>query len=301
MRLLRDLLPLGALLLGLVGSSWFSPFVGLIPWAIASMLFLTFLGVPPRQLQLERAHAVLIAVELLLVGLGLLVYRFCPSLGVGVVLLLMTPTATAAPSIVALLGGRVGFVASSMLLAHAQTVVLAPLLLPLIAPVSPVTTSFVGQVLEVLGSLAPLVLLPIALAWGLRLCCPRQATCLADQKQLPYIIWLASLVLLMAHTGQLLSRYADVWSWTTLGGYLAMGFGVCLLEFALGHYLAPRLGLERHAVRQSLGQKNTTLALWLATSFLPPLVATAAASYILWQNLVITLLMMRHRKASSSQ
>lgn len=293
MRLIKDLLPLVALVLGFLGSRWFSPFVGLIPWAIAAMLFLTFLGVPPRGLRLERAHFFLLGIELLLIALGLAVYSLAPSLGVGLVLLLMTPTATAAPSIVFLLGGNVGFVASSMLLAHGLVVGLAPVVLPVITSGSHANLSFLAQATEVLLSIAPLVLLPIVLAWGLRAGCPQIAQSIVVRKRLPYFIWLSSLVLLMAHTGQLLTDYAEVWSWSDLTLYLILGFVVCALEFALGHYIAPILGGERQAIRQSLGQKNTTLALWLATNFLPPLTATAAASYILWQNLFITIVMMR--------
>lgn len=292
MRLARDLLPLGALLLGLLGSRWLVPLTPLIPWAIASMLFLTFLGVRPRELRLRRTHLVVLGLELLLVALGLWLYLYQPSLGVPVVLLLITPTATAAPSIVQLLGGQVGFVASSMLLAHTLAVVLAPIVLPLIAPSADVA-SFAEQALGVLLNIAPLVLLPIALAWCVRWWLPQLSERMLRIRSLPYIIWLSSLVLLMAHTGELLTTYAEAWRWADLLYYLCIGLVVCVGEFALGHLLATPLGVERHALRQSLGQKNTTLALWLATLFLPPLISVVVAGYIVWQNLCITLLMMR--------
>lgn len=300
MRLTRELLPLAALALGLVSRAWLSPLTGLIPWAIAAMLFLTFLGVAPSALRPRWAHLWLTVVELLLIALGLAVHAVCPTVGVGAVLLLMTPTATAAPSIVHLLGGNVGFVAGAMILAHGRAVLLTPLLLPLISPETTGSLSFASQATEVLASIAPLVLVPIALAWGLRWGCPTWAGRLSAYKQLPYLIWLSSLVLLMTRTAQLLVDYAEAWAWGDLVLYLAIGLAVCALEFALGHVLAPRLGVERHAARQSLAQKNTTLALWLATLYLPPLSATAAASYILWQNIAITFLMLRRSRSEVS-
>lgn len=262
------------------------------------MLFLTFSGVPATKLRLRKAHFSLLGIELLLLVLGLIYCIYSPLIGIGVVLLFMTPTATAAPSIVSLLGGDVGFVASSMLLAHGSIVILAPLLLPIISP-SGATLPFVTQATEIFSSLTFLVLLPIGLAWGVRALRPALSERIAQQRQLPYFIWLSSLVLLMAHTQQLLLTDPHSWNWRDMSSCLAVGLVVCLLEFSLGHSLARPLGIERHAARQSLGQKNTTLALWLATFFLPPLIATVVAGYILWQNLFITLLMMRRCPPSS--
>jgi hypothetical protein len=37
---------------------------------------------------------------------------------------------------------------------------------------------------------------------------------------------------------------------------------------------------------QSLGQKNTVLAVWMAQSFLDPISSIAPTAYIVWQNFV---------------
>ena len=37
---------------------------------------------------------------------------------------------------------------------------------------------------------------------------------------------------------------------------------------------------------QSLGQKNTVLAVWLALNYLNPLVSAAPAAYVAWHNIV---------------
>ena len=37
---------------------------------------------------------------------------------------------------------------------------------------------------------------------------------------------------------------------------------------------------------QSLGQKNTVLAVWMAQSFLDPIASIAPTAYIVWQNFV---------------
>ncbi|MGL5317864.1 MAG: transporter, partial [Bacteroidales bacterium] len=40
------------------------------------------------------------------------------------------------------------------------------------------------------------------------------------------------------------------------------------------------------ACGQSLGQKNTILAIWLTHTYINPMVAIAPASYVLWQNCI---------------
>lgn len=45
---------------------------------------------------------------------------------------------------------------------------------------------------------------------------------------------------------------------------------------------------------QSLGQKNTVLAVWMAQSFLDPISSIAPTAYIVWQNFVNSYQIYRH-------
>ena len=57
---------------------------------------------------------------------------------------------------------------------------------------------------------------------------------------------------------------------------------ICTLNFTLGYYLGEK-GLRREA-SQSLGQKNTTLTIYLALVYASPLAAMGVISYVLWHN-----------------
>lgn len=60
---------------------------------------------------------------------------------------------------------------------------------------------------------------------------------------------------------------------------------ICVVQFGVGRMLGRRYG-DAAAGGQSLGQKNTVLAVWMAQSFLNPISSIAPTAYIVWQNFV---------------
>ena len=50
---------------------------------------------------------------------------------------------------------------------------------------------------------------------------------------------------------------------------------------------------------QAFGQKNTSLGVWMAHTFLNPLASLGAAAYIIWQNVFnsVQLFVVAHKKA----
>ena len=87
-------------------------------------------------------------------------------------------------------------------------------------------------------------------------------------------------------TAQVFSSFlTDISDW-----YVAILLGVasctaCASQFFLGKVIGGRYG-ERISGGQSLGQKNTILAIWMAHTYLNPLASFAPGTYVLWQNIV---------------
>ena len=65
----------------------------------------------------------------------------------------------------------------------------------------------------------------------------------------------------------------------------AIALVLCIAQFALGRYLGALSG-DTVAGAQSVGQKNTILAIWMSLNFLNPTSSIAPTAYIVWQNLV---------------
>lgn len=60
---------------------------------------------------------------------------------------------------------------------------------------------------------------------------------------------------------------------------------VCLAQFGAGRIIGLRYG-DPVSGAQSLGQKNTVLAIWMALTYLEPIASIGPASYIVWQNTI---------------
>ena len=101
---------------------------------------------------------------------------------------------------------------------------------------------------------------------------------------LPFYLWLVSLTVIIGRTTTFILDHpeADGAVETALA---ATALVICLVQFRFGRWLGRRYG-DAVAGGQSLGQKNTVLAVWMAQSFLDPISSVAPTAYIVWQNFV---------------
>ena len=157
-----------------------------------------------------------------------------------------------------------------------------------IAVVAPFILSVVGSgdcsLAVILARVAPLLILPFAAAQGL----PRPNTegkRLGGRPQSDFVLPVARVADGHhrphddLHSG---SSEADGAVETALA---ATALVICLVQFRFGRWLGRRYG-DAVAGGQSLGQKNTVLAVWMAQSFLDPISSVAPTAYIVWQNFV---------------
>ncbi|MDE7135573.1 MAG: transporter, partial [Muribaculaceae bacterium] len=63
--------------------------------------------------------------------------------------------------------------------------------------------------------------------------------------------------------------------------------------FYIGRKIGKKFG-DTVSGGQSLGQKNTVLAVWLAMTYMNPTASIAPAAYIAWQNIVNSWQLVKH-------
>lgn len=286
---LRSLSPIIAMIVGVTLSSVFDPLTPAIPVIIAGMLFFAFLEVKPSQLRLVPSHFALLALQL---GMALGSYWLFRSWGQveaeGLFICFFTPAATAGPAIVLLLRGRVPYTTSYVLLSHLMVVLLGPILLPLIHGGD--GGHFAQQAWAIFLKVFPMVGPAIALAWGIKWLLPKLGDYLTRQRSAPFLLWISSVLILMAHNTEFLKARPEI-GWRDLLPLIIISLLTTALQYALGAPLARLLGSEPIATRHALGQKNTSLSLWLASLYLSPLTPMAIAGVILWQNIILAILM----------
>ena len=253
--------------------------VPLVQWLIMVMLLLIFLQVRVSRDALHRSHLVLLAANLAMGfagwGLGWLVGG--REVALAVFFAGITPTASAAPVVTGFLRGRTEYVIASFLLTNLVISALMPLLLPLV--LGHATPELFHDVLTKIGVV---VFGPLALAWVVRMLHPAASAWPRRLGNASFGLWVLALFLITANAGSFLRQHADL-SHTVLLEIAGLSALVCAANFGLGRLIGGRT-FPREA-SQSLGQKNTSLTIYLALTFASPLVALGPTFYVLWHNL----------------
>ena len=250
----------------------------LTPLLIASMLFLTFCRIDLRDMRLRWVHLIMLAVQI--VGGVVVFVALRPWLGEvvaqGAMMCVLAPIAMAAVVIGGMLGAKVAPMVSYSLVCNIVTAVVVP---PILHAFGNGSCTFV----EIISRVAPTLIAPFVVAQALRYALPKVAKWFADHSSYSFYLWLFSLVLVMGRTTAfIIDTPADISVEVELA---LVALVLCLAQFRLGRYIGERSG-DRVAGAQSVGQKNTILAIWLTLNFLNPIASIAPTAYIVWQNFV---------------
>lgn len=315
-----------SMLIGALGYKLFLPLAPTLPWLIFFMLFFTFCKVNPLDLRLHKWHWAVLFAQLFFsfaTYAGVLCLTHNKILAQGLLMCFIMPTATAAPIIAGKLGGSIQNLTTFTLLSNFATAIIVPATFPLINPAADMT--FLPAFLLILSRVAPLLLGPFFAAWLLRLIYKwrtKKDFVLSKQAaQVPFYLWVASIVVLMAVvTNTTISNFQFQISNILI--LLVSSFFACLIQFGLGKLIgwclpaaskgtdyqdvlinpaaAPKTmaGVSSITAGQAFGQKNTSLGVWMANTYLDPMASLGAAAYIIWQNIFnsVQLTIAAHKK-----
>lgn len=268
---------------GAVFHGFFNRLSFLPPYLIFAMLFVTYCRLSAKEVRFGRFHWLLLSVQMLLgVGVYLALCNVNPLLAQGAVMCSFVPTAMAATTIGGMLGANVATMASFCLISNMGVAVAAPVLFSAIGA-NP-DLSFLQSVGIILWKVVPLLILPFVCAILLERFAPRLHGAIRRRQNISFWLWAASLTVVLGRTVEfLLSQPRENYGVEFMLAGIALA--LCLLQFTLGRYLGKRFG-DMVAGGQSIGQKNTVLAIWMAQTWLDPLSSVAPAAYVMWQNII---------------
>lgn len=275
------MLPL-AMLCGLLFHPWLEAVAWVVPYLIFTMLTITFCRVRPRQFELSPMLWIMLAIQLAGSAVVFLVLRpFSLDVAQAVFICVLCPTATAAPVVTGMLGGSVPRVAAYSVLCNLAVALLAPLLFVWVGE-GAAAMSFADEFKSVALQVAPLIVLPLALAFGLYFFAPKVHSAIGSVQGVSFYLWAVSLVVVVGRAvAFILAEPAAAIPEMIV---IALGAGiVCVLQFAAGRRIGRRYG-DAVSGAQGLGQKNTVLAIWMALTYLNPIASIGPAAYIVWQN-----------------
>lgn len=315
-----------SMLIGAVGYKLFLPLKPTLPWWIFFMLFFTFCKVNPLDLRLHKWHWVVLVTQLVFsfgTYAGILHFTGNPILAQGLMMCFIMPTATAAPIIAGKMGGSIQNLTTFTLLSNFATAIIVPATFPLINPAADM--SFWPAFLLILRRIAPLLLGPFFAAWIVRLIykwrTKKEFVLPVKIAVVPFYLWVCSIIVLSSVvTETVISNFH--YQISNMVILLVSSFFICLIQFSLGKLIgywlpapskgrdyqdvlinpaaAPKTmaGVSSITAGQAFGQKNTSLGVWMANTFLDPMSSLGAAAYIVWQNIFnsVQLMVVAHKK-----
>ena len=262
-----------------------------VPVLLFFMLFFAFCKINPSQLRIRKWHMLLLVYQIVgCMAMFFLVRPYSPLMAQGLMLCVLMPTATAAPIITDKLGGDITQITAYVMISNIMTALLVPLVFPIVNPA--IEVSYWVRLLQILEHITPLLFVPFFGAWLLRLSYDYVMRRKGRAERfhlpepfvsLPFYLWVVMIVLLLSRTVFNLYHYdGDL---LPVAGLFFGTMIICFGQFFLGRFIGRDTRRLSITIGQTLGQKNSALAIWMAQMWLNPMAALAPALYIIWQNL----------------
>ncbi|MBZ4651209.1 MAG: putative Na+-dependent transporter [Proteiniphilum sp.] len=279
----KYLLPV-AMLLGIAFHRQLSILSPIIPWLLALMLFITYSRVRWTDIQLTRFHYILLAIQY---GGSALIYLvlhpFNEVLAQAAMICVLTATATSAPVVAGILGGSISMTAAYAIVSNLSVAFIAPIFLSLVGE-SGESVSFGTTFWHILLSVMPILVGPFLATLIIRKSAPALHRKIYSAQILSFYLWAAALTIVIGNVTQYV-KMQDDGNYTLEAVIAVVSLLICLAQFFFGRKIGRHFG-RTVAGGQSLGQKNTVLAIWLTQTYLNPLATLGPGLYVLWQNLV---------------
>lgn len=298
---IRKFLKTWMLPISMIGGIIFHEIIGylefLTPYLIFLMLTITYTRVNTSEFRITRFQWNLLLVQML--GSWLAYFALLPfsePAATAAFICVFMPTATAAPVVTGMLGGSVTKLATYSLLSNLTVAVTAPVFLSIVND-SGRNIPFSDSFTTICAQVVPLLVLPLVVAILMRHSSPRLHRSISGHQSISFWLWAVALFIVMGRAVSFMIRQPLSELPVMIGMALA-SLAVCCLQFIIGRKVGARLG-DRISGAQGLGQKNTILGIWMALTYLHPLVSIGPAAYIVWQNTINSYQL--YRKAKSQQ
>jgi BASS family bile acid:Na+ symporter len=274
----------------------------LTPFLLSAMLFITYTRVSWHDIRLTKFHYILLGIQYIGSAAVYLVLRpLNEILAQSAMICILAPTATSAPVVAGILGGSISAVAAYSMISNLLVAFIAPLFLSVVGHAG-ADVSFAVSFWYIFKKVMPVLVLPFVCALLLRKVSFNVYKKVQSAQIVSFYLWAVTITILIASVTRFVVEQ-------NTGGYaleIFIGLAsliICLLQFFFGRKIGSAFG-RAVAGGQSLGQKNTVLAIWLTQTYLHPLASLGPGLYVLWQNLVnsyqIWLKKRQEEKAASS-
>ena len=295
-------------------------FETLLPLTLFCTLFVTFSKVDFHLMRFRRWHFYILAAQLFIIGVLVILHFsfFTPHssfffshssffifhssltdklLLEAVLICVIAPCASASPVVTAKLGGDLTQMTTFVLLSSVSMALLIPIVFPMVEPpsASDVSSSIIQCSLAIFQRLAAVLLLPLLLGAVVRHWVQPLYRWFVRTPDLCFYCWCVSLAITAGITVRnIVHSHAAS---HLLGDIALITMATAVVQLLIGRLVGRATG-EHICTGQGMFQKNTGLAIWIAYTYLTPEASIGAGCYVLWQNIINSYELWRHRKRS---
>ena len=250
----------------------------LIQYLLMVMLFFAFLDIEfkSQSFPISVLWVLLANVAVAFISYAVL-FQFDITLALAAFMTAIAPTAIAAPVIISFIQREVEYVVASVILTNIASALIVPIALP-----SLLGTEIQISVWEVLQPVLVVMFVPLILSRLVSLLPRRAGDFIRKGKSFSFPIWLVNLFIISANASDFL-RNGNTDSVSMLAIIALVSLTICIVNFGVGALLGGRSHWQEAS--QSLGQKNLSFVIWIALTFINPLVAMGPMFYVLYHHL----------------
>lgn len=282
-RFRQYILPI-AIVLGLLLHRWCTALSFMVPFIIFTILLFTFTAVDLRQLRLTLLDLWLMLFQVIVsTGAYCLITFFGGShiVAEGVLIGVLCPVASSVAVVACMLGANRITVTTYTIAGNLMVAVVAPIVFSLIGDHPEM--GLIDGFLLMLSKIGTTLALPFFLAVLIQFMLPSVGSFIARYNGISFYLWACALLFTLGQTiDYIFLNGSGNWSSIAWLGGLSLMF--CVIQFGFGRRLGRRHG-DVISGGQLLGQKNSAMGIWMATTFLSPLSSVFLAFYSVYQNL----------------
>ncbi len=274
------ILPL-AIVLGLFFHSHIKLLAWFTPYLIFIILFFTYSSLEVKKIRFSFFNLWLILFQVLFgIVLYLIFKSFNNVLSEGIFITVLAPTATSAAVVAVMLGANLNTVGVYTLFSNFAVALIAPLYFTYMGASSDFL--FWQSFGSILAKISPILILPFLLAIFIQKVLPTFNAKIIKMQSISFYLWAMALILVISKVMGFIFEENN-FNYTFLLWAFFITLIICVVQFSVGKYIGKRYG-DAVAGSQSLGQKNTVLAIWMAQTFLNPMSSIIPAMYVIIQN-----------------
>ena len=257
-----------------------------IQYLLMGMLFFAFLDIEFK-FQKSVLWVLLANVAVAFVAYAVLA-PFNLMLALAAFMTAIAPTAIAAPVIISFIGREVEYVVASVVLTNITSAFVVPVALPFL-----IGTQIQISIWEVLQPVLVVMFVPLILAQLVKALPLNAQSFVRKGKVVSFPVWLINLFIISAKAFDFL-RNDNTNSLSTLGIIAFVSLVICMVNFGIGALLGGRSHWQEAS--QALGQKNLSFVIWIALTFVNPLVALGPMFYIIYHHVYNSWLIYKFEK-----